>query len=256
LALLANYGLHYVGGYVAGQISADYFAVFAGRVAEQLNAERLDTAFVAMMSNGASGDVNNIDFRHPRPSQPFWTRMREVAFDLADEAVRIYREIEHQEEVVLSAAAELKLGVRRPDPQRMAWAKKVLAAVKNPKRLSRPEIYASEALELAAFPAEVSLPVQAIRIGELGIGAIPCEVFAETGLAIQAQSPLKPTFIIELANGYNGYLPTPLQHELGGYETWPARSAYLEVQAEVKIRQAVLPLLEKLAGAGASGKLQ
>ena len=25
---------------------------------------------------------------------------------------------------------------------------------------------------------------------------------------------------IELANGYNGYLPTPQQHALGGYETW------------------------------------
>jgi len=70
-------------------------------------------------------------------------------------------------------------------------------------------------------------------------------VFAETGLAIKAGSPLRPTFTIELANGYNGYLPTPEQHELGGYETWPARSSYLEVQAEPKIRDSVLELLKR-----------
>ena len=40
-----------------------------------------------------------------------------------------------------------------------------------------------------------------------------------------------------------GYLPSPEQHELGGYETWPARSSFLEVQAEPKIREVVVGLL-------------
>ena len=68
----------------------------------------------------------------------------------------------------------------------------------------------------------------------LGIGAIPCEVFAETGLAIKQQSPFKPTFTIELANGCNGCLPTPPQHKLGGYETWRVRTSYLETEAAPK----------------------
>ena len=71
--------------------------------------------------------------------------------------------------------------------------------------------------------------LQALRIGDLGICAIPCEVFVEIGLELRKKSPLKQTFTIELANGYNGYLPTPEQHKLGGYETWRARSSYLEV---------------------------
>jgi hypothetical protein len=108
------------------------------------------------------------------------------------------------------------------------------------------ETYAHETLALNEFPATVSLRLQAIRIGELGIAAIPCEVFAETGLAIKHSSPLKPTFIIELANGFGGYLPTPEQHGYGGYETWACRSSYLEVQAEPKIRSAVLKLLSDL----------
>jgi len=72
-------------------------------------------------------------------------------------------------------------------------------------------------------------------------------VFVEIGLAIKARSPLKPAFTIELANGYNGYLPTPEHHALGGYETWRARSSYLEVDASPKILETVLRLLGDVA---------
>ena len=46
--------------------------VFADRMQELLGADRLDPPFVGIMSNGTSGDVNNIDFREPlrpRPSE-------------------------------------------------------------------------------------------------------------------------------------------------------------------------------------------
>ncbi|MFO1095022.1 MAG: hypothetical protein U0992_17200 [Planctomycetaceae bacterium] len=85
-----------------------------------------------------------------------------------------------------------------------------------------------------------------MRIGDLGIVGIPCETFVETGLAIKAASPLKPTFCISLANGYNGYLPTPEHHDWGGYETWRARSSYLAVDAEPAVRHTALELLERL----------
>ena len=87
-------------------------------------------------------------------------------------------------------------------------------------------------------------PAVLMRIGDLGIVAIPCEVFTEIGLTIKTKSPLKRTFTISLANGYNGYLPTPAHHALGGYETWRARSSYLEVQASEEITRASLFLLD------------
>ena len=69
IALLANYSLHYVGGTGANEVSADYFAVFADRIQELLKADRLDPPFVGIMSNGTSGDINNINFRTPRPGK-------------------------------------------------------------------------------------------------------------------------------------------------------------------------------------------
>jgi hypothetical protein len=142
---------------------------------------------------------------------------------------------------------ELELGVRRPDEARLAWAKEIWSKAEGKPRLLRPEIYAREAIHLSSYPPTVSVPLQALRIGELGVAAIPCEVFAETGLAIKQSSPLKPTFVIEIANAYHGYLPTPQQHQWGGYETWPARSSCLEIEAEPKIREAVLELLRAVS---------
>ncbi len=244
LALLANYSVHYVGGYQGGHVSADYFGVFSSRMAQLLETPESDPPFVAIMSNGTSGDLNNINFLLPRQSRKPWERMREVGFEMADKALQVVREIEHSSDVSLAAAfVDLELRVRRPDAKRIAWARKTQQeAVKG-----RPGIYAEETLQLAKFPASVPVRLQVIRIGRLGIAAIPCEVFAETGLAIKEQSPLDATFTIELANGYNGYLPTRQQHAWGGYETWPARSAYLEIGAEEKIRKAVRELLRQVA---------
>lgn len=89
-----------------------------------------------------------------------------------------------------------------------------------------------------------------MRIGDVGIVAIPCEVFAEIGLELKKRSPFQPTIVIELANGYNGYLPTPAQHKLSGYETWRARSSYLEVDASPKIVGALLAMLNDMKQSG------
>lgn len=72
LALLANYSLHYVGGVPKGHISADYFGVFADMIQEHLQADGQHPPFVAMMSNGTSGDVNNINFKGPSVRPTLW----------------------------------------------------------------------------------------------------------------------------------------------------------------------------------------
>ncbi|RYD27801.1 MAG: hypothetical protein EOP86_24015, partial [Verrucomicrobiaceae bacterium] len=45
-----------------------------------------------------------------------------------------------------------------------------------------------------------------------------------------------------------GYIPPPEQHPLGGYTTWAARTAGLETEAEPRILETALSLLEEVAG--------
>jgi hypothetical protein len=250
LALLANYSLHYVGGVPGGDISADYYGEFAGRVEQLLNAERLDPPFVAMMSNGTSGNINNINFRAASASRQPYEQIRVVADALAREVARVAGEIDYRPTARLAMrGAHLRLARRSTPKDEVARARFVLSQSKGPALAGLEEIYANETVLLNEYPPYVETLVQALRIGDLGIAASPCETFVETGLAIKEASPLKPTFTIELANDYRGYLPTAEQHKLGGYETWRARSSFLEVGAEEKIRAKILELLGDVAKA-------
>jgi neutral ceramidase len=247
MALLANYSLHYCGGTGSGTISADYFGAFADRVQQLLGADRQEPAFVAMMSNGTSGDINNIDVRGGQAKQPPFGQIQLVADAVAREVHRVCQQIQYRDWVALSARqTEIRLGVRRPKGEEVNRAKQIISKANGPTMRTLEEIYARETVLLSEYPAQVPLILQAIRIGDLGIAAIPCEVFVEIGLELKRKSPFKPSFSISLANGYNGYLPTVEHHQLGGYETWRARSSYLEVEAAPKITDALLKLLHSL----------
>ncbi|HEY9487865.1 MAG TPA: neutral/alkaline non-lysosomal ceramidase N-terminal domain-containing protein, partial [Chryseosolibacter sp.] len=95
IALLANYSLHYVGGSLPGEVSADYYGMFADRMNAMLGADRQDPPFVAMMSNGTSGDINNINFRTAHPPLPPYGRMQLVANLLASEAYKVLQNIQY-----------------------------------------------------------------------------------------------------------------------------------------------------------------
>ncbi len=257
IALLANYSLHYVGGIPPGGVSADYFGQFARLVEQRLGKSRPAEAppMVAVMTNGTSGDVNNIDFRHPRPRAKPFERMRAVARRVADAVLQSHESSTFCRDVTLAAAQTLlTLRRRGPSPELVRWAKETLDTP--PRRLPHRWTlqYAKWTLQLAEEPETEELVLQAYRVGQVGVAAIPCEVFAEIGLELKRRSPLKPTFTIELANGHYGYLPTPRQHKLGGYETWLG-SCILEEQASVKIVDALLQLLETVSTTGADGQV-
>jgi neutral ceramidase len=198
------------------------------------------------MANGTSGNINNVNFRGGQPKQPPFGQMRLVAHRVAEAVHRAHGKIEHKDWVPLKAAqTEMRLGVRKAPQRDLQRAESVLSATSFV--LSSPqEIYARETVLLKDYPDDVDLILQALRIGDVGIAAIPCEVFVEIGLDLKKHSPFKPSFTISLANGYNGYLPTVEHFQLGGYETWRARSSYLETNAAPKIYDAVLGLLKNL----------
>jgi hypothetical protein len=225
-------------------VSPDYYGPFVENLERRIGGPDAERPFVAMMSQGASGDQHWMDYSRPRQEMS----PQAYADALAEVACQAYRKIQYRHWVSLRMSeTRLTLARRVPSAGRLAWARETVARMGGAAPRNQPEVYAREQVLLDAEPVR-ELKLQALRIGELGIAAIPNEVFALTGLKIKAQSPLQPTFNIELANGAEGYIPPPEQHALGGYTTWPARTAGLEVQAEPKIVEAVLGLLEQVSG--------
>ncbi len=247
IALLANYSLHYVGGVEGGAISADYYGVFADRIQQLLGADRMNPPFVGIMSNGTSGDINNIDALNQAPKKfaPY-EKMRLVADLVAQAVAQAQQQIVFHDGVRLDARQqELVLAVRKPTPEQLAYARKILEKPENaPKHHARERVYAERVPKLAEAPDQISIVLQAFRIGDLGICTIPFEAFVEIGLELKDKSPFPQTFTISHANGSYGYLPTVRHHELGGYETWLGTN-HVEIQAAPKIVESLLALLRQ-----------
>ncbi len=245
ISVFASYSLHYVGGVGSGHVSADYFAVFCEHLAELMQAERQSPPFVALLANGTSGDINNINFRQPRPRKPAYEQIRYVGQDVARKVHAAMETLQYRGDITLGASyREPVLAWRRPDESERKWAETTLAqGAQSDRDLSF--IYAQRVMGLAEYPETTSVPLQVLRIGDIGIGTMPVEIFCEIGLEFKRRSPLQPAMLISLAHGYFGYLPTPRQHALGGYETWLGTNR-LEKQASDKLLDELLKMAESL----------
>lgn len=249
IALLCNYSMHYFGDRA---LSADYFGLFCNRLEQEIapdsKANEGTPSFVAIMSHGCSGDIWRRDYKVPAEKRNDGIKIDEYALQLADIALTAYKSIEYQSTDVLAMAeARMQLRYRTPNKQLLQWAEQTVEAMGDRPPKTQTEVYAKEQLILHERQS-TEIVVQGLRVGDIAIATTPNETYALTGLKIKHQSPLEHTMVIELANGGDGYIPPPEQHLLGGYNTWAARSAGLEVQAEPKIVEAGLSLLEQAAG--------
>ncbi|MEL6109517.1 MAG: neutral/alkaline non-lysosomal ceramidase N-terminal domain-containing protein [Planctomycetota bacterium] len=249
LCLFANYSLHYVGATPRGQLSADYFGEFSRLMPTRL---RAGANFVAMMSNGTSGDINNIPFGVTRPPREPFEQIRVVARKAADAAWFAHEKIErHRSEVTVDMRErEVTLRYRRPSVE-LEWRAREIVAMSDDqaiKELPRLAVdYAKRTVEAAERKEDsVTVKLQTIRIGDLAVCGIPFETLVEIGLEIKSTSPFSQTMVIGLANGRYGYLPTPKQHRLGGYETWLGTN-YVQKDASVLIERELKGMLTELA---------
>jgi len=243
LGLIANYALHYVGGVPrvidekgreVGMASADYFGEFARIMPYRLRGATGNENFVAMMTNGTSGDINNIDFYRNRGLRAPFEQIRVVAGKTADAAYRAVQKIDDYDEspIVAMKQRNVTIHYRKPKQEDIDRAIELMklsskerdeinsrtsSVAQNTLRFSEPEMTKTE-----------DVIIQAIRIGDQAIVSMPFEVLVEIGMEIKEKSPFPRTLIIELANGGYGYLPPPHQHKLGGYETWLGTSRFVE----------------------------
>ena len=203
IAVLANYSMHYYG---AEPVSADYFGRFGTALAKRIGAQAVDPPFVGIMSQGTSGDQMWMDYGQPK-KEPGLDAYADAVARFAQQA---YQSITYRDWVSLAMAeTKLVLGRRVPDGPRLAWAKAIVGRMGNrdiPNSL--PEVYAKEAIFLHEEPRR-ELKLQAIRIGELGIAAIPNEVFAHHGPEDQSPKPVRNDDEHRAGQWLGGLHPTP-----------------------------------------------
>ncbi|HEV3138427.1 MAG TPA: hypothetical protein VGZ26_11000, partial [Pirellulales bacterium] len=89
--------------------------------------------------------------------------------------------------------------------------------------------------------------LQAVLIGDVAIVGAPAEYFTIFGVDIKNRSPLKYTYVAELANDWIGYLPNLEAHELGGYQTWMGLHSYAEPGTGERMADTLVAMLKELA---------
>jgi hypothetical protein len=247
IAVMGNFSMHYFGD---AAISPDYFGLFSDGLKQRIAPEPAagKPAFVGIMSHGCSGDIYRRDYTIPESQWNAKQTIEEYTNGLLEIAMKAYAGIQYRDEAPIAMAERrMTLDYRVPNKQMLEWAQRIVEGMGERLAKTPTEVYAREQIILHNLQ-RTEIVVQGLRIGEIGIATTPNETYAISGLKIKAASPLPHTMVIELANGGDGYIPPPEHHLWGGYNTYPARSAGLEVMAEPKIVETALTLLERVAG--------
>ncbi len=260
ISVVASFSLHYVGTGSVGQVSADYFGQFFNLMRHYLGGN-----CVPILWNAASGQINNNDYSGER----IWRdrghpRARRMANVLAGHVLTEIQLMDLDEELALEAVTgTLEFSRKVITETDLDIAEQILAGgydyeegpfswvVGQPVRKDRVGVYARQCQRLAALPEQMTAPVQAIRLGDAAILALPGEIFVETGLRIKAQTSASPLMLVSLANGSIGYVCTDeaLTQE-GGYETWASLSSLGGVGTVPAMESLSLSLLETLGFEG------
>ena len=150
---------------------------------------------------------------------------------------RIFTEIEaamenvgeiHTEAIHKHEAMCVKLPLRRVTERDRAAAEAYLTEFfKGKKELDYNDsaalhVYAGtlQRYEIQALYSTVDVEVHAVRFGDVAFGTDPFELFLNYGNRIRARSAAAQTFLIQLANGSLGYLPTAAAERHGHYSAY------------------------------------
>ena len=213
MAVLVNFAIHLdtVGG---TEVSADFPAYLSSVLKQQLGNETL-----VMFGLGTCGNINHFNVKSPETLKGF-ERAERIGYALAASVIRELPALEsHKVDQLGVAHEELPLQIPTYTEQEVAAAR-VNAQKESDHESSTPEI--REAMKVLRIDERDGQPlkaeVQAVGLGDVGIVALPGEIFVELGLAIKEQSPFKHTLVLTLANNSIGYVPNEAAFPHGAYE--------------------------------------
>ncbi len=240
LLTYVNFALHLdtTGGTL---ISADYPATLYRLLADYKGPE-----MVTMFANGACGNINHINVKWAA-TQSSPAAAKRLGTILAADVLKTYADMKR--------VGDVKLGVRRevvevppaPHTEEELQQARNIVANKPENSTFYEQVKAYRILDVASRNGKpFDVEVQVFTLGnEIAWVALPGEEFVELGLSIKAVSPFRQTNVIELANGWNQYVPHRSAFSEGAYEVISSR--YAEGTGE-KLVEVAIKLLGELHG--------
>jgi neutral ceramidase len=221
-------------------ITADFPGYAAGLIEKELGG-------VAFFTNGAQGSVD-IEGFEGRDFGGVERRGRALGGAVLD----VCRSIQVQPVPVIRVARQVfLLPYRVVAPETLEWARDVASRASGEAVTLRDgisdEMKAENILEhVSRSEPGVDFEMVGIRLGESVFFSIPGELFTEIGKRMKGLSQSLQIYVIGLANGYHGYIPTAKASVEGGYATDVASGAYFVEDAEDLICHHAQVLLTQL----------
>ncbi len=239
-----------------------YCADYPGELARVLKAVYGEDV-VSIFLTGACGNINHFDYIGRTPAYysnanpPHYVRMGRK---LAGGVIRALADIETAETDALAIEnASFPALIRTPSEEEIAQARALLkerpyaVVVSTEEGVTGdttdliPRHYARSLLEVAEIrEKQVSIPVQAVRIGETAIVGVPCELFVEFGLDVKARGGFEHTMISTLTNAQFGYIAVRDAFAQGGYETQISGDTKMSPDTGYDMADTAVALLNKL----------
>ncbi|HPO15043.1 MAG TPA: neutral/alkaline non-lysosomal ceramidase N-terminal domain-containing protein [Candidatus Hydrogenedentes bacterium] len=242
IALLVNFAMHpdVIGGGKADFIAADW----PGLLGDTISAVYGENV-VTLLLQGTCGDINH------RPHDPTAlptsgpAKAHQLGRALAGAAILALERAEPMTDPTLDAVTEtLAIPYYTRDK---AFFEELNAIEKkeNPTAFEQSLLRRGKAWPYDGKTAAV--PVQALRIGEVGLVAFPAEIFVRIGLEVKQWSESPRTFVVELANArVSTYVPDPSQAERDAYGEKPILSRWLDANAGRQMADAAIRLVHQL----------
>ena len=217
-----------------GGISASWI----GSMERTIRGATGNAALPVVFMQGACGDITQVDnltkFQNPG-AEEWWDIVGGRVGAEAYKTLLLIRRGAGSEIPLDSRQRVWTVKRRIPAPEKVQKSLELVKA--GPEKSGTTEwTFAKEILLLDAIIKArplVEVEVQAIQVGPMVFVSNPAEYFVQYGLDIKAGSKFPFTFVVELANGITGYVPTEeaLGPKGGGYETRLTSYSNLEVSA-------------------------
>ena len=234
LCFVVNYALHLDTNAHPDKFDADY----AGWLRKALQRE-YGRDVVVLFLNGCCGNINHYDFQNQSHLKthvfPKTYSCMHIGEGLAETVKSMTPPpVPKEGEIFIQGRyCTFPTARRVVTPEHKEWAKRYLAEVERAKAAGEKfnehdrqcaEIYLEEDPEKT--PRLVDIGIHVLQIGDIVFVGLPGEIFSEIGLKIKANSPFAHTVVVELADGWHGYIAPDYVLRAGCYESGYSNISY------------------------------